>query len=194
MKKIIVLTFFCLVAMQFVFGQDYKHQKSPDEKIIINKEYDENGNIISYDSTYIHQWSSDSTLQFPFDDQFHFGNFGDMNELMKRFFGDSTRMPMNRFHFSPFDDDDFMHDFGSAFNDSIFFRNFLYNSDSSFTFPHRFNRHFPDLDEFFRDFNSNSHPQPRFNTDGQREEWEKLMKKQQKEQEELLKKWGKNRE
>lgn len=188
MKKLTVAAILCIATLQWVVAQDHKKNQSPDEQIIVNKQFDENGNMIGYDSTYIHQWSSDSTFQFSFDNHFPPGRFPEMQDLMGQLFGDSTKIPFGRFQFLPFDDDDFIKGFGT-FSDSLFFKDFSFHNDSAFTFPRNFNRHFFDLEDLMRDFNSNSFPQPRFKSEEQKEEWEKLMKKQQKEKEELLRKW-----
>ncbi|MCB0540954.1 MAG: hypothetical protein KDE33_25815, partial [Bacteroidetes bacterium] len=65
MKKLGLITIGFVVFSWQLFAQDNKIEKDPDEQIIVNKKYDENGNLIQFDSTYVHQWSSDSTFQFP---------------------------------------------------------------------------------------------------------------------------------
>lgn len=54
---ITLLLFACLT-----YAQESIDNQDPDEQIKVNKEYDENGNLIRYDSTYVRSWSSDSTL------------------------------------------------------------------------------------------------------------------------------------
>ena len=59
MKKLIFLGAIVFVTVHSVFAQQQKEQKSPDEQIIVNKNYDEQGNLIEYDSTYFHKWTTD---------------------------------------------------------------------------------------------------------------------------------------
>lgn len=60
---------FCVAGVVNIYSQNQQPDDT-DEKIIVNKEYDENGNLIKYDSTYIHQWSSDSTINLSFGNGF----------------------------------------------------------------------------------------------------------------------------
>src|SRR5665647_1513463 len=64
---------FILIFAAFISLQGWAQKNTPEEKSIVNKEYDENGNLIQYDSTYTWQWNSDSTFNFSFDDNFAFG-------------------------------------------------------------------------------------------------------------------------
>src|SRR5690606_3566963 len=113
----------------------------PDEKSIVNKEYDENGNLIQYDSTSVRSWSSDSTFTFPLDGTSPFSNgFPGMDEIFRDFFSDSTQFRYNfpeNFLHSPFHDDEFFKQFGQAFPDSLFRGGNPYGSDS--VLRHRFN-------------------------------------------------------
>jgi hypothetical protein len=74
-----------------VFSQKKPDSKKPDEQIKVNKEYDEKGNLIGYDSTYVRSWSSDSTQEIGDIDAIR----KEMENFMKGkgfsyFFGDST--------------------------------------------------------------------------------------------------------
>lgn len=76
-----------LVLFLFVFtqvnGQEQVQKETPDEQIIVNKKYDENGNLIGFDSTYFHQWSSDTSFQFSFHDgDFYAGK--DFYDMIKK--------------------------------------------------------------------------------------------------------------
>ena len=51
-----------LLVANLLFAQEKSENKSPDEQIKVNKEYDEAGNLIRYDSSYVKSWSSDTTL------------------------------------------------------------------------------------------------------------------------------------
>jgi len=92
MKKIIFLISGLVIFTSQVFAQDTNKENDPDEQTIVNKEYDENGNLIQYDSTYVHHWSSaDSTSKFSFPgDAFFSGQgFPDIEEFFKDFHGGS---------------------------------------------------------------------------------------------------------
>lgn len=169
----------------------------PQEKSIVNKEYDENGNLIQYDSTFVWQWNSDSTMNFSFDDNFAFGeqfpgNFGE-------FFNDSIfeQFGFLNHQFPSLNHDEFFRQFQHSFPDSTFFRSFPFEQDSTgnFQFGLQFpgNFYFRDLEDlqklFQEQFKQHSFGIPEFNSPGQNEEWEELLKKQQKEKEELMKKW-----
>ena len=177
-------------------------KNSPDEKSIVNKEYDENGNLIKYDSTYVWQWNSDSTINFPFDENLAFGShlpdyFGefDVDSIFEKF------GLINGHKFEPFNDEDFFKHFHYSMPDSMIVNEFPFGNDSVFNFqfgqqfPGNFDfREFEDLQKQFEEqFNLHSFKVPDFQSPEQQQEWKKLMKKQQKEKEELLKKWeGKN--
>ena len=54
------------LAAQVDTGNKSKEKKNnPDVNIKVNKELDNNGNVIRYDSTYTWSWSSDSDQSFP---------------------------------------------------------------------------------------------------------------------------------
>ena len=66
MKTIIPLNIFLIVIVCSGFAQTIDTLPSiPDEHIIVNKEYDDEGNLIRYDSTYIYKWQNDSIYGFP---------------------------------------------------------------------------------------------------------------------------------
>ncbi len=205
MKKLVIGLTGLLLFSGHLFAQENKTQKDPDERIIVNKKYDDNGNLIQYDSTYVHQWSSDSTFQFSFpDDNFFAGKgFPDLNDFFENFMNDSAfggfRFPGN-LQFNPFGDEDFFGDF--QFPDSMMNRMpfdndssmYFYFSDSTGNFPPGFE--FPNLKDFQKQFNDQfgnspfkEFEKPQFNNEKQREEWEKMMEKHRKEMEELKKKW-----
>lgn len=136
------------LALLFGFQLQMTAQKSksdevaPKEDIRVNREYDENGNLIKFDSIYSYSWSGDTTLfesispeNFPnlFGD--HFGFFPDSSFVGKSFFDD-----FDQSFFSPF---------GSK-SDSILnqFRSFHFKNDST-------GQNFMGLEDFFRQFNEN---------------------------------------
>jgi hypothetical protein len=176
-----------------------KAQKNvPEEKSIVNKEFDENGNLIQYDSTYVWQWNSDSTLNFSYDNSFAFGK--EFPNMFGEFFNDSLFEQfgfLNEHHFPSFNDEEFFQQFQHSFPDSMFIQKFPFEHDSIFSFD--FGNQFPgsfDIKDFeelqkqmFEKFNHQNLVQPKFNSPGQQQEWEELIRKQQKEKEEFLKKW-----
>lgn len=118
---------------------------TPKEDIKVNREYDEQGNLIRFDSTYTYNWSGDNifmngkmpeNLDYFFDDRFKFFNdsslngnsfFGDFDQLFaRRPFGsihDSLLMNKfgkNNFNFFNFDNDSLLgnfNDFDELFGD-----------------------------------------------------------------------------
>ncbi|MGQ8338676.1 hypothetical protein ACUNWD_19115 [Sunxiuqinia sp. A32] len=61
MKKTVSF-FILLFAVNYLVAQEVETGKLPNEQSRVNKEYDENGNLICFDSTYVKSWSSDSTM------------------------------------------------------------------------------------------------------------------------------------
>jgi len=51
----------CIIATTHAQQTDQK-SKTPKEDIKVNREYDENGNLIRFDSLYTYSWSGDTTL------------------------------------------------------------------------------------------------------------------------------------
>lgn len=141
MKRLIVLLALSFVFQNHMIAQNSKSPKNtPKEDIKVNREYDEKGNLIRFDSIYSYSFSGDTTLQ-----DFYFGDF-----------------PSN--FGSPFD---FLSD--SSFNQSFFedfkfpfFESLSQNQDSLFNqfqpfHPFQPNQDFPnqpfrDLDDFFKQF------------------------------------------
>jgi len=191
-----------------------ERNRQPDEQIIVNKEYDEHGNLLRYDSTYSFQWYSDTTFKFP-----DFGGWEDFFSRRSPFpdiFNDSLlrRLPFFRDFPNRFFSDEWQPSpFRFGFPDSSFFRNFSFQRDtsffmgpdSSFMLPpgfimpnikslRDFFREFEDLDEF-GDPSSRfffNQPPPRFDRFLDRdmqEEWDNLMERHRQEMEELYRKW-----
>jgi hypothetical protein len=127
----LLLSISVLLISSTAFCQNTDNKNLPKKDIKVNREYDENGNLIRYDSTYVYSWSTDSTHQFLNDSAF-FKKMDmskmhkRMQEQLSRFFGpDSLRQKNNRHPF--FSDDFFNNDF---FDPSMFRRNF-HQRDSS---------------------------------------------------------------
>lgn len=194
MRSLIAISIILFCASTPILAQ----KNTPHEKSTVKKEYDENGNLIQFDSTYVWQWSSDSTINFKQDENFAFGNH--FPQFFSDFDADSI---IRRFGFSdkkmliPFDDEDFFSHFQNSLPDSMFTGKFPFKADSTmnFYFGHQFPENF-DFDEFeeiqkqmLEKFNQQNFPNPDFKSQKQKEEWEELIQKQQKEKEELMKKW-----
>lgn len=136
MKGISILVLCILLISASAFCQNTESKTLPKKDIKVNKEYDENGNLIRYDSTYVYSWSSDSTHHF-FNDSAFFNRMDmskmhkRMQEQLSRFFGpDSLRQGNNG---NPFFSDDFFNDdfFSNDFFDSSMFRRKFHQRDSS---------------------------------------------------------------
>jgi len=204
MKKIaFVITGLLLVTGQ-VFAQKDKKEKAPDEQITVNKKYDENGNLIQYDSTYVHKWSSDSTMHFAFpDDQFFSGkDFPDIDQFLKEFMNDSTFKSHQGI--SSLDNDEFFKHFGESFPDSLM-QNFSMKHDSVYfdfpidslkDLPPKF---MPNINELMQGLKDRwgtipepfKNMPPKFQSPEQQKDWQQLMEKQRKEMEQFRKKWDK---
>lgn len=61
MKKLIPFAMFLLVAVM-AQAQQKDTSNKPNEQSKVTREYDENGNLVRFDSTYVKSWSSDSTM------------------------------------------------------------------------------------------------------------------------------------
>ncbi len=126
-----VLSFCILLTSASVFSQTTKKENLPNKNIDVKREYDKDGNLIRYDSTYVYSWSSDSTHQFLPDSILY--NFSDMykmrkkmQEQMEQFFQKDSSD--NKVFRHPFFSDDF---FGKDFFDPQFFRRDFFSKDSS---------------------------------------------------------------
>lgn len=143
MKRLIVFLLLLVVFHIVVVAQESPDAKNlPKEDIRVNKEFDEHGNLIKFDSTYVYQWSSDSLFAKQM-----------IPEGFKHFFDDKFSL----FKDSAFFDDSFFDDFDDLFfnpfhmqRDSVMkkkfgqnpFHLFHYKSDSILTYP-------KDFDDFF---------------------------------------------
>lgn len=202
MKKNAVLLIIVAIAFS-CSAQQKKEPKEPDEQIIVNKKYDEEGSLIQYDSTYVHKWSLDSTFHFgmPADSLYPFGDFSGIEQFMNKFWNDSVfgsptfpHQPFSfGFRFSPFDDGDFFGKNRTPIPDSLFQHNFPYQFDSlffNFGFdPRRYDRDI--IEKFEKRFEKfqDDRSFPDFKNKEQMEEWQKLIEKQRKELEEFRRKW-----
>lgn len=203
MKKFVILAFLCVSVMFQLHAQEKSKKNKPDEQVFVNKKYDGNGNLIQYDSTYVHQWSSDSTINLSSDNNFELGD--DFPQMFDHSTIDSMLQQLgiaHNFDFSPLDDDDIFRQFGGTFPDSLinnfhFYKDsvFQYNPDSqaqihNFLNSPDFDKRQEQLQEQLDQFDQYT---PKFQNEEQRKEWEELMEKQQKEKDELLNKWEGNK-
>ena len=136
MMKLFYLIMGMLFPVAALFAQEAEKSDEPDEQIIVNKEYDKEGNLIGYDSTHISKWSSDTTFQLPFGiPHFEGDDFRGMQELLSDFFGDSARLNFNfpgNMKMPMWDIDKFMDPFSSIFPDSLFKGDFNFRPDSAY--------------------------------------------------------------
>lgn len=104
---------------------------SQNKDVKVNKEYDDDGNLIRYDSTYVYSWSSDSTYHFPTDSSFF--NFSDIHQMRKKMLEQMENIfnrdsSANKSFHHPFFNEDF---FTKDFFDSQFFQKDVFSRDSS---------------------------------------------------------------
>lgn len=209
MKKIITLLTLTFFAAVNVSAQEHKPNNLHDQQIIVNKKFNEKGDLTGYDSTATITWKSDTTLSigFPFD-SLSYQRFPGIEQFLNEFWNDSIfgspSFPASPFsfelHFSPSiprPNKKFMPTIPDTFIrpgypfrfDSLLF-DFEFDQEKSFSddtrqqfmqdFEKRMNSYF---------FNNNNLFSPQLNNDEQRREWEELMEKQQQEREEFKKKW-----
>jgi len=140
-----------LLALIFGFHCSMMAQKSkskptaPKEDIKVNREFDENGNLIKFDSIYSYSWSGDTLLL----DSIHPGNFPDHFGNNFNFPADSSFFELPFFQgfdqpfFGPFgkQQDSIMQQFG--LNHQFHFRNDSIDSN------------FMDIEDFFKQFSEN---------------------------------------
>ncbi len=112
MKRFLLFFMLSFGLFANIQAQDKDQKKNqPKEDIKVNREYDEQGNLIRFDSTYTYNWSSDTTLvnsMVP----------PDLNQIFKdhfSFFGDNKS-------FGDFDQQ-FLSLFGNK-RDSVMLKNF----------------------------------------------------------------------
>jgi len=148
MMKQILFVLVVLLAANGLFAQGISAGKAPDTEIRVNKEYDENGNLIRYDSSYVRSWSSDSTFTMMNIDSLHnqmgffFGTEPDFFKLDSAFFGGTE--PFGNLHKNFFKQhDEMMKRFRFEELDSSFF-----------SFPD-FSSSFPDIDQLRKEMEQN---------------------------------------
>lgn len=169
MKKLIPFVIF-LFAGLMVMAQQNDAPGQPKEQSNVIREYDESGNLIRFDSTYVRSWSADSLMS---SDEFNSVQ-QQMKELFSGAFGD--------------DSDNFFNDAFGLFDSGVM--NQL--DDSTGMSMPDFGNSFPDLQEMHRKMaehfqqffgggttqspNDSLRDQLQFNFFGSPEEFEKLRK------------------
>jgi hypothetical protein len=221
MKKVF-LWVICMMVLLFSAGaqNNEKKKNTPDEKITVKREFDKDGNLISFDSLRVYSWSTDSAFQIPQGWENFFGKDFFDDRFGKQFPGDtafSFAFPQGTSPFRFFDEEDLLKGFGLNPDDSVDFRNYIFHNDTSFFMGPKssfmlppgffvpdmkgmqdlekyFDQHFKSFspDEFYNNPGEGS-PFKRFMDPQQQEEWNKLIEKQQQEQQELYKKWNKQK-
>lgn len=146
MKRYILLLALCVMVIITLVAQNPKSDKtqkpknSPKEDIKVNREYDEKGNLIKFDSTYSYSFSSDTTLK-----DLNFKDFPDPFGMNFNFFNDST---FNQSFFKDFDPsmfNSFSHNQDSLIEKLYKGHNFHFKNDSTV-------QSFNGFDEFFNQF------------------------------------------
>jgi hypothetical protein len=128
--KLLFLVLACFPYM----GIGQEKSINPDVKIDVRKEYDDNGNVIRYDSSYVYSWSSPSD---------GFSSWGSIPDSLFSKFGGFDRMP--------FDND-------SLF--SRFFEDWRIFPDNPTGSPHA--DFFHGFEDFFNQFGGFNDPFPQF--------------------------------
>jgi hypothetical protein len=191
--------FVIMAVCDIVYSQpDSIKKQLPQEKVTVNKEYDENGNLISFDSTYFYSSSGDTTLR-RFPDDIDFSDFFDWKGNF--FFNDSALIddPLEGFHFNNHEFEKFYKHFSELFSDSVDHDLFSYRNDSIFKF-HRDSTqafHFRN-DEFMQEFEKQlndsmfmqfSDPDFFFDRDSIWQKHQKLLEQHMQELEDIRKKY-----
>jgi hypothetical protein len=166
-------------------------KNSPKEDIKVNREYDEQGNLIRFDSTYTYNWSSDSTrinemmpenFNHFFDDQFKL--FNDSTAGGNSFFRDFD-LPFD----SPF----------SSKHDSLLMKKFGMDNFRFFNFDgDSLHSNFKDFDDLLgqmepnkKDSITSGHKTPGKTTPHSTQDMLKMIQQQMKEMEEFQRKFFK---
>jgi len=193
----------------------------PEEKVTVRREYDEQGNLLRFDSLRVFRWSTDSLLNLrPGEGWEKFFPRDFFSQMPGHpFSGDSLFVfpaPFDRLPFSFFHEDELFPGFGNLPGDSA--RNFIFHNDTSFFMgPHSsfmlppgffipgqegiddirelLEHHFKSFDfgEFPPGLGEPPAPFQRFLDPDQQKEWEELIKKQEKEMQEFRDKWEKKK-
>ncbi len=189
-----ILCFLCsFIILNPLFGQENDEQDSkPEVRIDVNKEYDENGNVVGYDSTYKWFWSGKEITNMNFDsifEKFH-NDFEHWNDNFER----NHLHSFGYFHYPGGQWNHFDSSLYSNLNDLFdeeFMDRFNFNHDyfrfSDSTFTSYFN--FEDFDQKFNmdDFLGNQELLEKLNED--QEVYMERFREYQKEHQQLIEKY-----
>lgn len=114
MKKMV--NFFAFVVLSLCSLAQAPSESKPEVNINVTKEYDDNGNVIRYDSTYSYSYSGSDMSQ--------------LDSLYQKFYLNMGINPgsfssSNPFMNSPFMNDPFFGNMGSPFGNDPFFKDFF---------------------------------------------------------------------
>lgn len=142
----------CMIILTLIIGshitlmaqQSKSNQSAPKEDIKVNREYDENGNLVRFDSLYSYSWSGDTLLL----DSLQGGNFPGAFGNSFDFFSDSSLFDLPFFQgfgpsFGPFSQDK-----DSILNKLGLLHEFNFSQDSTHS-------GMLNLDDFFKQFSDN---------------------------------------
>jgi hypothetical protein len=124
-KWIFFLAFFSLISLENAVGQDKdNNQTVPETKYNVHRQYDENGNLIEYDSSSVSTWEysgTDSLSDFwsytPYPADSNEFNYGQQHHYGFRFPGDDyPEFPYFNFGFDFHDLDSLMQGFNFNFS------------------------------------------------------------------------------
>lgn len=146
-KSILLIIVFCGI-FQFANAQsDTIQSDQPHEEITVNKKFDEQGNLIGYDSTYVYSWSTDSLNRSFSNQQLH--KFFGFN---KDFMGTDSTSSFDGFQFHDQQIQELLDRFSRMFHDPMDMNGFFsFKNDSSMMFKNdsSFVHH---SDPFFQNF------------------------------------------
>lgn len=130
MKRFFLVSVMCL-SIALVQAQTDKKPVKPNEQSKVVKEYDEQGNLIRYDSTFVSSWSSADSL-------FNAGDLDALQKQLDQLFGGSFFNDSTNWFGSPFQ---------GGFDDPFFSQFGLQPADSTHSQIPGFQNSFPDFEE-----------------------------------------------
>lgn len=167
----------------------------PKEDFKVNREYDDQGNLIRFDSTYTYNWSGDTTLLNSMSPKDMSRIFNDQFILLNdsSFRGNSFFDDFDQLFFSPF----------NSKRDSVLLKKFGMNQFHSFNFKNdSLAQDFNDFDDFFGQMNPNksdsivpkTHQIPNNGAPRTMEDMMKMMQLQMQKMEEMQRKFFEEQE
>ncbi len=159
MKQLVLTSIFLFAGATFIFAQQADTTwNNPDEKITVNKEYDENGNLIRFDSTYVFEWHGDSLIGVPREQGFFRPpGFMGMEDLFQEFFGDtSSAGPFGHsWRIDPFKMDSLLFDLPDIFDLGSQFQlhGFFHDENQQKDWDRLMKKHQEEIEKFQRKWN-----------------------------------------